>query len=137
MLKDRAVKWLAKKRRIFVLDGKVRDYAEEVEYCRLKMLSKRIVNATNIEGGRKNMADKNPSKAEWQPPKDTVAGLELLVGHMGADERVTFSSRICPHGWEVIMHFRGERRFAMCSHANDAEVIAKALNNRNSKQQRE
>lgn len=28
------------------------------------------------------------------------------------------------------MKFRGERRFAFCTHENDAEVIVEALNNR-------
>lgn len=62
---------------------------------------------------------------------DTVAGLELFPTQMGADTYATFSFQECKDGYEVIMHFRGERRFALCTHRNDAEVIVEAMSNRN------
>lgn len=62
--------------------------------------------------------------------KDTVAGIELFCGHMGVDTSATFSYAKCKEGYEVIMHFRGERRFALCTHENDAQVIVDAMNGR-------
>jgi hypothetical protein len=59
-----------------------------------------------------------------------VDGLEMFVGHMGANERAKFFVQEHHEGWEVVMDFRGHRRFAMCDHKNDAEVIAEALNER-------
>lgn len=63
--------------------------------------------------------------------KTVVDGIELFGTQMGADYRATFSVNECPDGYEVIMHFRGVRRFAWCGHKNDAEIIAEAMNNRN------
>lgn len=65
--------------------------------------------------------------------KLTVDGLELYPTQMGADYRATFSWQYCNDGYEIIMHFRGIRRFALCTHKNDAEVIVEALNERKRK----
>lgn len=73
------------------------------------------------------------AKAATAAIKDTVAGLELLPTQMGADYRATFSHQPCDDGFEVLMHFRGVRRFAFCTHENDASVIANALNKRMAK----
>jgi hypothetical protein len=61
--------------------------------------------------------------------KDTVAGLEMYCIALGANERATFFMQEHHEGWEVVMDFRGHRRFAMCDHKNDAEHIVECLNN--------
>ena len=62
--------------------------------------------------------------------KDVVAGLEMFSNCFGAHRLASFSCAPCEEGFEVLMHFRGVRRFALCAHENDAEVIVAALNHR-------
>lgn len=58
---------------------------------------------------------------------DIVTGIEMFVNCYGANERAKFSWAVCNGGFEVLMEFRGIRRFAFCTHQNDAEVIVEAL----------
>lgn len=63
--------------------------------------------------------------------RDTVAGLEMYCNALGANERAKFFWQECGNGFEIVMDFRGIRRFAFCTHKNDAEIIVETLNNRN------
>ncbi len=67
--------------------------------------------------------------------KTTVDGLEMYVGCGGRAQHAEFSYAECEGGWEVLIDFNNlirprPRRFAFCTHKNDAEFIVECLSNR-------
>lgn len=59
--------------------------------------------------------------------KTIIDGLEMTANHGSPSDFATFSYAKCQDGYEILMHFRGIRRFAFCTHENDAQFIVSAL----------